>query len=237
MRVPLSWLRDFAPFDGDAGGPRRHPRRPRAGGRGDRAGRRGPGRHGGGPGRRASTAIEGADRIRRVVVDDGTGPVEVVCGAWNFAVGDLVALAPVGAVLPGGFAIGTRKMKGVVSNGMLCSGRELRLSDDHEGILLLNDVRGRGRGPAPGRGARHRARRGLRHRRRGQPTRRLVHGRGGPGPGRPARTALRHPRPPAAEPGRPTDGAVRPASTDRWPPSGSTTSSSAPGSPAGSSPG
>ena len=83
--------------------------------------------------------IEGADRIRLVVVDDGHGPVEVVCGAWNFEVGDLVPLAPVGAVLPGGFEIGRRKMKGVVSNGMLCSGRELKLSDDHEGILRLNE--------------------------------------------------------------------------------------------------
>ena len=56
-----------------------------------------------------------------------------MCGAWNFAVGDLVPLAPVGAVLPGGFEIGRRKMKGVVSNGMLCSGEELGLSDDHAG--------------------------------------------------------------------------------------------------------
>ena len=88
------------------------------------------------------SASEGADRIRRVLVDDGSGPIEVVCGAWNFVVGDLVALAPVGAVLPGGFEIGRRKMKGVVSNGMLCSGRELRLSDDHEGILRLNDLEG-----------------------------------------------------------------------------------------------
>ena len=86
--------------------------------------------------------IEGADRIRLVVVDDGRGPVEVVCGAWNFEVGDLVPLAPVGAVLPGGFAIGRRKMKGVTSNGMLCSGRELRVSEDHEGILRLNEVDG-----------------------------------------------------------------------------------------------
>ena len=67
----------------------------------------------------------------------------MVCGAWNFEVGDLVPLAPVGAALPGGFEIGRRKMKGVVSNGMLCSGRELNLSDDHEGILRLNDVGGR----------------------------------------------------------------------------------------------
>lgn len=81
--------------------------------------------------------IAGADRIRRVVVDAGQGPIEVVCGAWNFHEGDLVPLAPVGAVLPGGFEIARRKMKGVVSNGMLCSPRELELSEDHEGILVL----------------------------------------------------------------------------------------------------
>ncbi|MGO9557751.1 MAG: phenylalanine--tRNA ligase subunit beta [Acidimicrobiales bacterium] len=82
--------------------------------------------------------IEGADRIRRVVVDRGAGETaEVVCGAWNFEVGDVVVLAPVGAVLPGDFKIERRKMKGVVSNGMLCSGRELRLSEEHEGILVL----------------------------------------------------------------------------------------------------
>ncbi|MGH8987631.1 MAG: phenylalanine--tRNA ligase subunit beta, partial [Acidimicrobiales bacterium] len=54
----------------------------------------------------------------------------------------LVPLAPVGAVLPGDFRIARRKLKGATSNGMLCSGRELRLSDDHEGILVLNDVEG-----------------------------------------------------------------------------------------------
>jgi phenylalanyl-tRNA synthetase beta chain len=93
-------------------------------------------------------AIPGADRIRRVVVDAGAGPVEVVCGAWNFAEGDLVPLAPVGAVLPGGFEIGRRTMKGVVSNGMLCSPSELALADDHQGILVL-DAGGDG-GPSPG---------------------------------------------------------------------------------------
>ncbi|MHB8456911.1 MAG: phenylalanine--tRNA ligase subunit beta, partial [Acidimicrobiales bacterium] len=82
--------------------------------------------------------IEGADRIRRVVVDQGGGEtVEVVCGATNFEVGDIVALAPVGAELPGGFKIERRKMRGIVSNGMLCSSRELALSDDHQGILVL----------------------------------------------------------------------------------------------------
>jgi phenylalanyl-tRNA synthetase beta chain len=83
--------------------------------------------------------IEGADKIRRVVVEAGDGPLEIVCGASNFAVGDRVPLAPVGAVLPGGFEIGRRKMRGVTSNGMLCSGRELGLSDDGAGLLVLGE--------------------------------------------------------------------------------------------------
>ncbi len=88
-------------------------------------------------------AIPGADRIRLVVVEAGGGPLEIVCGASNFEVGDRVPLAPVGAVLPGGFAIERRSLRGVVSNGMLCSARELGLSDDHVGLMILNDV------PAP----------------------------------------------------------------------------------------
>ncbi len=82
--------------------------------------------------------IEGADRIRRVVLNAGDGEsVEVVCGAWNFEVGDIVPFSPIGSVLPGNFRIERRKMKGVVSNGMICSARELRLGDDHEGIMVL----------------------------------------------------------------------------------------------------
>jgi len=88
------------------------------------------------------TPIEGADKVRRVVVDAGAGPLEIVCGATNFAVGDLVPLAPVGATLPGGFTIAKRKMRGVTSNGMLCSGSELGLGDDHAGLLLLTDIPG-----------------------------------------------------------------------------------------------
>ena len=84
-------------------------------------------------------AIKGADRVRLVTVDAGNGPLEIVCGAWNFEVGDHVALAPVGAVLPGNFVIGERKMRGVTSNGMLCSGRELGLGDDHEGLMILDE--------------------------------------------------------------------------------------------------
>ncbi|MGA3352947.1 MAG: phenylalanine--tRNA ligase subunit beta [Acidimicrobiales bacterium] len=88
-------------------------------------------------------AIPKADKIRRVVIDaGGTEPVEVVCGAWNFEVGDVVPFAPVGAVLPGEFRIEQRRLRGVVSNGMLCSGRELRLSEDHDGILVLGRDQG-----------------------------------------------------------------------------------------------
>ncbi len=141
MRVPLSWLTDFAPFEGDPAD---------LASALDDLGLVVEGTEHVGEGLAEVVvvrvdeiaAIEGADKIRRVVVDDGNGPVEVVCGAWNFDVGDLVPLAPVGSVLPGGFAIGKRKMKGVVSHGMLCSGRELRISEDHEGILRLNDVAG-----------------------------------------------------------------------------------------------
>jgi phenylalanyl-tRNA synthetase beta chain len=84
-------------------------------------------------------AIEGADRIRLVTVLDKGAPVQVVCGAWNFEVGSLVPFAPVGTVLRDGTAISRRTMRGVVSNGMLCSGRELGVGDDHEGLLVLDE--------------------------------------------------------------------------------------------------
>jgi len=85
-------------------------------------------------------AISGADRIRLVTVHDGRDSVEVVCGAWNFEVGSRVPFAPVGTVLPDGMAISRRTMRGVVSNGMLCSGSELGVGDDHEGLLVLDDA-------------------------------------------------------------------------------------------------
>ncbi|HLX78051.1 MAG TPA: phenylalanine--tRNA ligase subunit beta [Acidimicrobiales bacterium] len=82
--------------------------------------------------------IEGADRIRLVVVDaGGREPVEVVCGAWNFARGDVVPLATVGARLGGGVEITRRQMRGVTSEGMICSGRELGLAADATGIYIL----------------------------------------------------------------------------------------------------
>jgi phenylalanyl-tRNA synthetase beta chain len=80
-----------------------------------------------------------ADRIRLVDVDAGDGhPLQICCGASNMAPGDLVPLATVGAVLPGGMEIAVRRMRGQVSNGMLCSARELELGEDHAGILVLD---------------------------------------------------------------------------------------------------
>jgi len=76
--------------------------------------------------------------IRWCQVDVGAGePRGVVCGASNFAVDDLIVAALPGAVLPGGFAIGARKTYGHISDGMICSARELGIGDDHSGILVL----------------------------------------------------------------------------------------------------
>jgi phenylalanyl-tRNA synthetase beta chain len=76
--------------------------------------------------------------IRACLVDVGDGqPREIVCGATNFVVGDLVVVALPGTTLPGGFAITARKTYGRNSDGMICSAAELGLGADHSGILVL----------------------------------------------------------------------------------------------------
>lgn len=76
--------------------------------------------------------------IRACLVDVGNPePQEIVCGATNFAVGDLVVVALPGATLPGNFTIASRKTYGRTSNGMICSAAELGLGADHSGILVL----------------------------------------------------------------------------------------------------
>ena len=76
--------------------------------------------------------------IRYVGLDLGSGKTRfVICGARNFKVNDLVVVAVPGAVLPGNFAIAARETYGKVSDGMICSAKELGISDEHAGIIVL----------------------------------------------------------------------------------------------------
>lgn len=140
MRAPLSWLRAFAPIERDAeslaellsatgltvDGIER-------------------------PGRGISGVIVGevrskrphpdADKLMLLTVFDGNGERPIVCGATNYEVGSLVPLATPGGTLPGGMEIGARKVRGELSEGMLCSARELGLGSDHGGIMILGPER------------------------------------------------------------------------------------------------
>ncbi len=78
-----------------------------------------------------------ADRLTLCQVNTGSEVVTVVCGATNHKVGDLIALAQPGTVLPGDFKIKKSKIRGQVSCGMLCSEKELGLTDESEGIMIL----------------------------------------------------------------------------------------------------
>jgi phenylalanyl-tRNA synthetase beta subunit len=79
-----------------------------------------------------------ADRLKITEVEIAGKTLSIVCGAPNVRVGLKVAVAQVGATLPSGDVITQAKLRGEVSEGMLCSGRELALSDDHEGLLELD---------------------------------------------------------------------------------------------------
>jgi phenylalanyl-tRNA synthetase beta chain len=80
-----------------------------------------------------------ADKIQLVDVDLGDGvALQICCGATNLTVGDVVPLATLGTTMPDGMEIARRKMRGEWSNGMLCSGRELALGEDHSGIYILD---------------------------------------------------------------------------------------------------
>ena len=80
-----------------------------------------------------------ADRLNVCSVYDGKDEHQVVCGAKNVAKGQTIAYAKVGSVLPGDFQLERIKLRGVESNGMICSAKELNIHDDHEGIIVLPD--------------------------------------------------------------------------------------------------
>jgi phenylalanyl-tRNA synthetase beta chain len=137
MRVPLSWLRTFVPYEGDADALAE--RLSLAGLAVEQVLR---------PAREIQGVIVGevlevdkhpdADSLQLVVVDDGKEKRNIVCGASNYVVGDKVPLAVPGSMLPGGIEIGRRKVRGAPSEGMLCSGKELGLGADRSGILILD---------------------------------------------------------------------------------------------------
>ena len=78
-----------------------------------------------------------ADKLRLCRVDGGSGELRIVCGAPNVAAGMIVPLAIVGTTMPNGLVIKAAKIRGEESQGMICSGRELQLTEDHDGILDL----------------------------------------------------------------------------------------------------
>ena len=79
-----------------------------------------------------------ADRLSLCRVEDGTQVFSIVCGADNMQTGDKVALAKIGAHLPNGLTIKKSKIRGEVSEGMLCATHELELGDGSEGIMILD---------------------------------------------------------------------------------------------------
>ena len=85
----------------------------------------------------AAAPHPGAEKLTVTQVEAGGERLQVVCGAKNFEVGDLVPLATVGTTLPGGPTIQRASLRGVESEGMLCSGKELGLSEDASGLLIL----------------------------------------------------------------------------------------------------
>ena len=80
-----------------------------------------------------------ADKVRITKVDVGSNIYEIVCGAWNFEVGAIVPVALPKSYIKENFLIDKRDIRGVISNGMICSATELGLWDDHTGILKLDE--------------------------------------------------------------------------------------------------
>ena len=78
-----------------------------------------------------------ADKLKICMVNDGSKTHQVICGAPNVDSGQIIPFATVGSILPGNLKIKKAKIRGIESNGMICSERELNISDEHEGIMVL----------------------------------------------------------------------------------------------------
>nr|WSX73601.1 phenylalanine--tRNA ligase subunit beta [Streptomyces sp. NBC_00899]WSX80336.1 phenylalanine--tRNA ligase subunit beta [Streptomyces sp. NBC_00899] len=145
MRVPLSWLREYVDLPAGVTGRDVQAKLISAGLEVETVEQLGAGLKGPLVVGRVLTIeeLEGFKKpIRFCTVDvadaNRTGePQEIVCGARNFAVGDLVVVILPGGVLPGDFQIAARKTYGHTSHGMICSARELGMGDDHDGIIVL----------------------------------------------------------------------------------------------------
>jgi len=145
MRVPLSWLREYVELPAEATGRAVAERLVRAGLEVETVHESGVGLSG--PlvvGHvleiEELTGFKKPIRFCQVQVGPNPGDTRgVICGARNFGTGDKVVVALPGAVLPGEFKITARSTYGHVSDGMICSARELGLGDDHSGIIVLPD--------------------------------------------------------------------------------------------------
>ena len=144
MKVPLSWLREYA----DPGVPAREiaDRLSISTCEVERVVRRGVADDGGNLGLfrvgKVLTAEKhpNADRLQVTTVDVGEKePAHIVCGAWNFGAGATVAVALPGATLPNGLTLERRELRGQVSEGMILAEDEVDLGSDHAGIMLLPD--------------------------------------------------------------------------------------------------
>ena len=82
--------------------------------------------------------VPNSDKLSLCKVFDGSDVLDIVCGAKNMQQGDKVALAKIGAILPGDFKIKKSKIRGTISYGMLCSEKELGFADDSSGIMILD---------------------------------------------------------------------------------------------------
>ena len=148
MRVPVSWLREYAPVPVDQSGRDIAARLVSAGLEVETVDIVGEGLRGPlvvGRVRSIEELTEFKKPIRFCEVEvgepyghpDTPGIRGIICGASNFAEGDLVVIALPGTVLPGDFEIASRTTYGRISDGMICSERELGLGEDHDGILVL----------------------------------------------------------------------------------------------------